>query len=141
MKAFLGLISILLITTSCDALHKNNALSEEHPSSDTDFHSYANLNEISTKHLHLELDVNFDNETIYGVARHEMNNRGADTAVFDINGLMIQKVTIGEKGSEEEADMFIDKMESACCCPGFPIFSLSYSWYNWILSIADLGRF
>lgn len=111
MKAFLGVISILLIATSCDALHKNNALSEEHPSSDTDFHSYANLNEISTKHLHLELDVNFDNETIYGVARHEMNNRGADTAVFDINGLMIQKVTIGEKGSEEEADMFIDKMD------------------------------
>lgn len=111
MKAFIGFFFVLLLFSSCDALHKDDPISEGQTSSDTDFHSYANLNEIATTHLHLELDVNFENETIYGVARHEMNNKGADTAVFDMNGLMIQKVTIGKKGEEEEADMFIDKMD------------------------------
>jgi aminopeptidase N len=96
---------------SCDSLHATKKGKQTPTSTKADVHSYANLTEIATKHLHLELDVNFENRTIYGVARHEMINKGADTAIFDINGLMIQKVTIGQKGSEEEADMFIDKMD------------------------------
>jgi len=111
MRALLASLFTLLILVSCDALHSNDTKNQSHTISDVDFHSYANLNKIATKHLHLELDVNFQNKTIYGVARHEMINKGADTAIFDINGLMIQKVTIGKKGSEEEADMFIDKMD------------------------------
>jgi len=71
-----------------------------------DGHSYSNINKIRTKHLHLELDVNFENRTIYGVARHEMLNFGTDTAIFDIKGLDIQKVTLG-KDSEKETDFII----------------------------------
>lgn len=66
-----------------------------------DAHSYANLTEIRTKHLHLELEVDFTQKYIYGVARHEVVNLvGTDTAVFDIKGLDIQKVTLGKKGKE-----------------------------------------
>lgn len=72
-----------------------------------DAHSYANLNEIRTKHLHLDLDVNFQNKSIYGVARHEVINNGTDTAVFDVKALEIQKVTIGPKGNEENTDYVI----------------------------------
>ena len=106
------LITLLLWTmVACDSLHSTSSNHQSEDHSQVDKHSYANLDKIHTKHLHLELDVDFKNRTIYGVARHEMINNGADTAIFDINGLMIQKVTIGQKGSEEEADMFIDKMD------------------------------
>jgi leukotriene-A4 hydrolase len=111
MKHLLYIVSIIILLISCDSLHSSKTGQTTPASTKADAHSYANLSEISTKHLHLELDVNFENRTIYGIARHEMKNNGADTAVFDINGLMIQKVTIGQKGSEEEADMFIDKMD------------------------------
>jgi len=111
MKHLLWIVSIMLFLASCDSSNSTKTTPKSPLNERADAHSYANLSEISTKHLHLELDVNFDNQTIYGIARHEMKNNGADTAIFDINGLMIQKVTIGKKGSEEEADMFIDKMD------------------------------
>ena len=111
MKQILCIVSVILLLISCDSLRTTKKTIASSVTNKGDVHSYSNLTEIATKHLHLELDVNFDNRTIYGVARHEMINKGADTAVFDINGLMIQKVTIGEKGAEEEADMFIDKMD------------------------------
>lgn len=71
-----------------------------------DPHSYANIEEVSTKHLHLDLDINFENHTIYGVARHEMNSHKVDTAIFDIKGLDIKKVTLGKK-NELETDFEI----------------------------------
>ena len=91
MKHLLWIVSIILFLVSCDSLHSTKTPQKSPLNERADAHSYANLTEISTKHLHLELDVNFENRTIYGVARHEMKNNGADTAIFDINGLMIQK--------------------------------------------------
>lgn len=111
IKHILFIVSSIVFLISCDLTRTTTKTANPSESTKADVHSYANLKEISTKHLHLDLDVNFENRTIYGVARHEMVNKGADTAIFDINGLMIQKVTIGEKGTEEEADMFIDKMD------------------------------
>lgn len=78
--------------------------------SKTDQHSYANTHQIRTKHLHIDLDVNFENQKLYGVAHHEMENFGSDTAIFDIKGLEIQKITIGEqngKKHEKETDFVI----------------------------------
>lgn len=73
-------------------------------------HSFSNFKEIYTKHLTLDLDVNFENKTVYGIARHEMINKGgADTAIFDIKALNIQKVTIGKEGEEDETDFIIGK--------------------------------
>jgi aminopeptidase N len=53
------------------------------------------------------LDINFENHTIYGVAQHKMINYGADTAIFDIKSIDIQKVTLGNKGHEKETDFVI----------------------------------
>src|ERR1044072_309843 len=73
-----------------------------------DAHSFSNTDEIRTKHIDLELDVNFENKTIYGVARHTMERiTDTDTAIFDINGPEIQKITLGEKGHEKETDFII----------------------------------
>ncbi|TNE53065.1 MAG: M1 family peptidase [Bacteroidetes bacterium] len=82
-----------------------------------DAHSYANTNEIRTKHLHLELEVDFSTKTIYGVARHEMTNLGTDTAIFDIRGLEIQKVTIGSKGNEINTDYVIGQEDEILGAP------------------------
>ena len=61
--------------------------------------------------MDLDLDVSFLNKTIYGVARHTMINNGTDTAIFDIKGLKIQKITLGEKNNEKEADFVIGNMD------------------------------
>lgn len=86
-----------------------------------DSHSYANINEIKTKHLHLEMDVNFESKIIYGVARHEMINNGADTAIFDLRNLTIQKVTIGVKGNEQNTSYVIGQ-EDKDSILGAPLF-------------------
>lgn len=111
LKSTLNLLIILTLLISCgsgDALKKEEDAKKviiNQPVRDA--HSYANLDEIKTKHLHLEFEVNFQNKTIYGVARHEMINNGTDTAIFDIKGLEIQRVTIGQKGKEENTDYVI----------------------------------
>jgi len=73
-----------------------------------DAHTYSNVDEIRTEHLHLDLEVNFENHTIYGVARHEMSEHDSDTAIFDIKELDIKKVTIG-KDNEVPTDFVIGK--------------------------------
>lgn len=112
LKNNLILCAILaLFVYSCGS---NDALKKEEEANKVvinqpvrDAHSYSNLDEIKTKHLHLEFEVNFQNKTIYGVARHEMINNGTDTAIFDIKGLEIQRVTIGKKGNEANTDYVI----------------------------------
>jgi aminopeptidase N len=107
---FLRFLFVILIvyfsSTSCEEeLQKNISPTEILADSTFDNHSYSNVHQIRTKHLHLDIDVNFDNKTIYGVARHEMINNGTDTAIFDIKGLKIQKITIGKTNEKETSFM------------------------------------
>lgn len=71
-----------------------------------DHHSYANIHEIRTDHLHIDLEIDFENKTVYGVARHQMTKSNSDTAIFDIKGLEIKRVTTGKK-DEKETDFVI----------------------------------
>jgi leukotriene-A4 hydrolase len=114
MRSLLPLLhTLVLLSTlfSCNLRVKKN-LSHTEVIADAAFdnHSYANVRQIRTTHLHLDLDVSFENQTIYGVARHTMKNYGTDTAIFDIKGLEIQKVTIG-KGNEKETDFIIGQWD------------------------------
>ncbi len=112
---FLQLATFLFLSiflfNGCDAPQKKNlSPTEIIADSSLDNHSYANTNQIRTKHLHLDLDVDFEKKTVYGVARHEMENFGADTAIFDIKALDIQKITLG-KGAEKETDFMIGRWD------------------------------
>lgn len=106
--------TILLLTASCDSssikknIHSQDVREKNIETSQftNDVHSYANIADIRTTHLHLELDVNFENKKIYGVARHEMSDHSVDVAIFDIKGLEVIKVTTGTD-SEENADYVI----------------------------------
>ncbi len=102
-------LNLLLISCGSQEAAENEELSKKviinQPIRDA--HSYSNLAEIYTKHLHLDLEVNFENKSIYGIARHEMINKGTDTVIFDIKGLEINLVTIGQKGNEVNTDYVI----------------------------------
>ena len=101
----------LFIWSCTGAPSKAPAATEQLSQRPHDDHSYANLEQIHTQHLHLDLEVDFAAQTIYGIARHQMKNRGADTAIFDVKGLLIQKVTLGKKGAEKETDFTIGPMD------------------------------
>ena len=111
MRYLLLFIYLGLLFSSCNTRPKY--IENQNTSNDTiiDEHSYANLNAIKTIHLELELDVNFQNKTIYGVARHEMVNNNASVAIFDTRNLLIQKVTTGKIDHEQEADFVIGEMD------------------------------
>lgn len=104
-------LSITLFTligcgNDADPLKKNQSTIGK--TSGDDAHSFSNTDYIRTKHLALELDVDFEKKTIYGVARHQMERlMETDTAIFDINGPEIQKITLGKKGNEVETDFII----------------------------------
>jgi aminopeptidase N len=112
MKVFVFIFVSFFLFVSCDPPPKVVVSSSRiHDELIFDDHSYSNLTEIRTTHLDLELDVSFQNKTIYGVARHTMKNNGTDTAIFDIKGLKIQKITLGEKENERETDFVIGNMD------------------------------
>ena len=107
-KPLFILFSLLILVSSCTRVNNIKSDSVDTIEIVNDNHSYANIDEIKTTHLNLELDVNFENKTIYGVARHEMSDHNCDTAIFDIKGLEIKKVTLGAT-KEKETNYVIGK--------------------------------
>lgn len=106
------LLLTIYLFSSCDISPVAPGTKTEQLADSTyDDHSYSNLKEIRTSHLDLDLEVNFSNKTIYGVAHHTMINKGSDTAIFDIKGLLIQKITIGKGKNERETDFVIGNMD------------------------------
>jgi leukotriene A-4 hydrolase/aminopeptidase len=63
----------------------------------TDVHSYAHPNEAVVTHLDLDVDVDFDNKQIAGVAHWTIDNNNADSVFFDIDDLNIEKIVINNK--------------------------------------------
>src|SRR5574343_24875 len=102
---FLSFVALFAVTSYKEEQQKNVSPTEILADSPFDTHSYSNVHQIISKHLHLDIDVNFNNQTIYGVARHEMVNNGTDTAIFDIKGLKIQKITLGKTNEKETSFM------------------------------------
>ena len=110
MKKIIFLSILALLITSACSMNKPEKNNEDtyHLEAINDPHSYANINEVRTVHLHLDLDVNFDNKTIYGVARHEISQHDVDYIIFDIKGLEILKTSTG-KDKEQLTDYVIGK--------------------------------
>jgi leukotriene-A4 hydrolase len=103
MKFFtLLLLAVLLGISACTNVEKNDSPNELTNILTKDPHSYANIDEVRTTHLHLDLDVNFENNRIYGVATHEISSHTCDKIIFDIKGLEIIRVTLDD-GKKEAA--------------------------------------
>lgn len=65
-----------------------------------DPHSFSLPQIARAVHLDLELDINFDNRLLSGVARWTIDHAGASEIIFDIDGLDIQKITLGPDETE-----------------------------------------
>lgn len=93
-------ILTLLIVISCKSEGNKNRVVSSSELIAVKNHSYSNVNEINTTHLHLDIAVDFDKKELKGVVRHTMNNTGVNRVIFDMYGLSIEKVTIGEDEKE-----------------------------------------
>ena len=66
-----------------------------------DVHSYAQPAEAVTKHLDLDIEVNFDQKMISGTASYLIDNlTGTDKIIFDARDLQIEKVYLGDDMQE-----------------------------------------
>ncbi|WP_027419427.1 M1 family metallopeptidase [Crocinitomix catalasitica] len=99
MKKFiLPLISIAVLIQSC-----KNESSKEHSYDEgakelievIDKHSYSNIESVRTKHLHLDLLVDFESSKLVGSVEHELEYLDdAKEVIFDIYGLSIEKIEV-----------------------------------------------
>jgi leukotriene-A4 hydrolase len=95
------LIAILgLLFTSCSGSEGNEVdITDEIVDTITpitiDQHSYSNVAEIKTTHLHLDLEVDFEAKQLIGSVTHTVENlTGATTMIFDAHSLAIDKVEL-----------------------------------------------
>ncbi len=106
MRTLLLSLLIGLILPSCSN-EENIKVTVKTPVSN---HSHANIEEINTVHLHLDLDVDFEKKTLKGIARHQMSNQGTKKAIFDMKGLKINKVTSGTPENEKEVSFTLGEV-------------------------------
>ena len=71
-----------------------------------DPHSFSNPDDVSVRHLALDLDVDFGAQCLTGSATLELENHGARELVLDTNGLVIAGVTIAASGAAPVATEF-----------------------------------
>jgi leukotriene-A4 hydrolase len=101
IKLIFKLSLLALLIFSCSNSESETKLQKRIPVKN---HSFSNIEEINTTHLHLDLSVDFINKKLNGVARHKMSNHGSNKAIFDIKGLKIHKVTTGHSENEKARD-------------------------------------
>lgn len=69
-------------------------------------HSFANIDEVKTVHLALDLVVDFDHEVIHGVANHSVQIlQPTDFMLFDVKGLSIEKVFLDNDTAAVDFDL------------------------------------
>jgi len=106
MKLFFFLFLVISLISSCSTGELEKKTTSTFPVKN---HSFSNVDSIYTKHLHLDLKVDFMERKISGVARHQMINSGTKRAIFDIKGLKILKVTTGDVNNETNRKYEIGK--------------------------------
>lgn len=101
-RSWIVVVVVFLLTacTAPESKEKSDQTELQALEHSTDFvrdpHSFSNPSVAVTRHLNLELDVNFDDQVIHGVARYQISKKGnADQIIFDIDSLNIEKVTLG----------------------------------------------
>ncbi|MCB9222952.1 MAG: M1 family metallopeptidase [Crocinitomicaceae bacterium] len=124
---YLSLFFVGMILSACSGAEENlsDDLSGNEPQVEEaiDHHSYSNVRDVRTSHLHLNLNVDFDSKTISGSALHSIENiTKSKTMVFDVYDLKIDKVildgqfettySIGEKDELHGAPLTVDINEN-----------------------------
>lgn len=104
MKNFRNyLLYALLFVLAMSSCRQAESKKDETPAAASDPHSYSRPELARATHLDLELKVSFDEKTLSGVARWQVEVAdGADEIVFDTRQLVIDKVTIDDEAQQVE---------------------------------------
>lgn len=97
-----------------------------------DQHSNANVSEIRTTHLHLDLSVDFESKMLVGSVTHTVDNSaGVEHMIFDSHSLLIEKVELdnGEETAFElgEFDELLGESLTVTVLPGTKSVTIFYS--------------
>jgi leukotriene-A4 hydrolase len=95
-----GLVFFSACQPSADS-GNTTATTTPSPTYTEDPHSYAQPNQAVTKHLDLELSVDFEQQLLKGVAHWKIEQQQAKQIVFDSRNLTIEKVTAGTEIKED----------------------------------------
>ena len=94
-KSFMYILLLFLII-SCDSKEETQTMKDTVQYAE-DTHSYAQPNEAVTKHLSLDISVDFEKEIIRGTATYDIINNDAAKIVFDSKHLIIHKTMVDGK--------------------------------------------
>ncbi len=111
MKYISALLISIIIFSACNNSEENQDTKPNSNDKDStlsevdttlDQHTLSNYMDVRTKHLHLDIEVDFENKQITGSVTHTIENlTGADQIVFDTKGLNILNVKLnGEENTE-----------------------------------------
>lgn len=93
----IALFALVLSAFACGGEDSSTAeATDTLPAKQQDVHSFADPDEAVIRHLDLDIDVDFAQQIISGVARYRIETaRNADTLTLDTKGLQIERVTVG----------------------------------------------
>lgn len=93
-------LTFLLTLMSCqsDSKETNTMESSEKPMAKVvDEHSYADLSKVAVKHMHMDLDFDFQRRHVRGTITYDLDRKEGDQLILDIKGLNIHKVFLVDK--------------------------------------------
>ena len=95
------LLILFLVTIACqkkDSVQKTTTVKDEH--------TFSKPDQAVVKHLDLDINVNFDTQTISGKASWQIDNISkGNEIIFDENTLTITKVTLGDDEKETKFEL------------------------------------
>lgn len=95
MKKILMYIAGVIITFGCQNKKETKEMETKIAK---DVHTYAQPEKAVVKHLNLNLDVNFEDKVLHGIAVYTIEKQAdADTIIFDTRDLTIKRVLVGGK--------------------------------------------
>ncbi len=100
MRQYISLVFLFAccVFVSCNHHSTTPAQTSTMDSTTLDPHSFAQPNQAVVKHLALDLVVNFESKKLEGLAQWQFQNKTqCHEIIFDVHGLEIEKVTIGNQ--------------------------------------------
>lgn len=111
MKFIFLCLAACALFVGCQGGEKSTEKQEEPLAHDENYvkdpHSFSNPEEAVTRHLNLNINVDFEKQIISGVASYQISKReNADKIIFDIDEITIDRVTLN--GDESGANYRLD---------------------------------
>lgn len=98
------IILIALLLTACGSSEEPKAESDESQVLAVDQHSYAQLDKVAVRHMHLKLDFDFEAKRVTGIAQYFLDRKEGDQLILDVKNINIHKVYVHDKDTDKGLD-------------------------------------